>query len=151
MMTSGSRRGSSFAVCSEIPDTRVNPTPGVTTNPDGENVPMVFPSRPPSKFRYFVVLLSMAFATPSEGGLFAELAKSTSPGWVTSCWAKADVAAAIPTDRKTAALRTLEALSIRLDSLVVEGTVAGYEISQGGVKIIVGKAQTARIYWAATS
>src|SRR5205809_8101133 len=73
----------SLADCIEMPVTSVRPTEGLTANPDGEN-PLTAPSRPLSKFRYFVVLLSMALATPSEPGLLGDEAKMGSPGCVTS-------------------------------------------------------------------
>jgi hypothetical protein len=51
----------------EIPVIVVEPIPGVTTKPEGLLLL-------PSKFKYFVGCPSIAFATPSDPGLLAELA-----------------------------------------------------------------------------
>jgi hypothetical protein len=68
-----SRSGASFAVCIERPVTSVLPKDGETINPDGLLLL-------PSKLRYFVGFPSIAFATPSDPGLFAEEAMTGSPG-----------------------------------------------------------------------
>ena len=49
------------------------------TKPEGENR-FEAPSRPLSKFKYFVVLLSIALATASDGGLLALEGMIASPG-----------------------------------------------------------------------
>jgi hypothetical protein len=59
--------------------TSVLPKAGETINPEG------FPFAP-SKLRYFVGFPSIAFATPSDPGLFAEEAITGSPGCAT-LWA----------------------------------------------------------------
>ena len=71
-----SRSGASFAVCIERPVTRVLPIEGVTIKPDGW---LFFPS----KFKYFVGFPSIALATPSDPGLFADEAITGSPGCTT--------------------------------------------------------------------
>src|SRR6478672_8480954 len=73
----GSRSGPSLADCMDNPLTMVTPIEGLTTKPAGALVPE-------SKFKYLVGFPSMALATPSEPGLFAEEAMTGSPGWVTS-------------------------------------------------------------------
>src|SRR5438876_67283 len=59
-----------------MPVTRVTPTEGVTTKPEG----LIGSGRRESKFRYLVVLPSIALATPSELGLLADDAMIASPG-----------------------------------------------------------------------
>ncbi len=76
VISEGSRSGESLADSMAIPVIQVTPTEGETMNP-------VIPFVPASKFRYFAVVPSMALATPSEPGLFAEEAMMGSPGWQT--------------------------------------------------------------------
>src|SRR5687768_9041279 len=75
--TFGSRLGASLADCMARPFTTVAPMEGVTTKPAG--VALLARSR----LRYFAVVPSMALATPSDPGLFEELAIMGSPGCVT--------------------------------------------------------------------
>src|SRR5438045_579374 len=77
VIDSGSRSGASFADSIAIPVTQVTPTPGVTTKPAG------LASLAKSRFRYLAGVPSIALATPSEPGLFAEEAMIASLGWRT--------------------------------------------------------------------
>src|SRR5437899_1335330 len=72
-----SRSGASLAVSMAMPQTQVTPSEGETTKP------AVLVSLAMSKFKYFAVVPSIAFATPSDAGLFAEEAIIGSPGWQT--------------------------------------------------------------------
>src|SRR5256885_7447642 len=78
MTVFGSRSGASLADSMVMPVTRVIPTDGVTTNPEG------LASLAESRFKYFASVLSMALATPSEPGLLDDEAMIGSPGCVTS-------------------------------------------------------------------
>src|ERR1700694_532996 len=71
----GSRLGESLADSMPKPVIVVAPACGVTAKPVGPVAP--------SKFRYFAVVPSMAFLTPSEAGLLAEEAAIGSLGWRT--------------------------------------------------------------------
>jgi hypothetical protein len=59
-----------------MPVTRVAPTFGETTKPEG----LMGSGLRLSKFRYLVGLPSIALATPSEPGLFEDEAMRGSPG-----------------------------------------------------------------------
>src|SRR3954469_10574132 len=72
----GSRSCSSFADWMRIPVTHVTPTEGLTMKPEG----LMGSGRRESKFRYLVVLPSIALATPSEPGPFDDDAMIGSPG-----------------------------------------------------------------------
>src|SRR6267143_1751294 len=83
MTVLGSRSAASFADWMVMPMTRVTPTEGETTNPEG------LASLAESRFKYFACVLSMALATPSEPGLLDDEAMIGSPGCVTSVCAYA--------------------------------------------------------------
>ncbi len=74
----GSLSGESLADVREMPPSLVNPKDGVTSKPE-------LPSSAPSKLRYLVNgSLSIASATPSNGGELSDDATIRSPGTVTS-------------------------------------------------------------------
>src|SRR5207247_3606303 len=92
MTVLGSRSGASLADFMVMPMTRVTPTDGETTNPEGGLLGFRV-----SKFKYFASVLSMALATPSEPGLLDEEAMIGSPGWVTSFGALVPSSSTSPT------------------------------------------------------